>query len=184
MNIRKKIFYMTLLCIACRFVICCKEYDDSGNLIYGFAYNYIQMDSSDPTVCLVFNDCAYDAYLLDETVDLSSDTFDSSFLERKDLLSLDDWQDLPPEIIYDVVHVDSNLVFCRFKQEYQKNKFVLKYDNIRTDVGKWGDGLVLTALNRGHISAAGRCRLIGALRRRHGGRGGLCIDRGRLGLGG
>ena len=50
MNIRKKIFYMTLLCILCRFVISCKEYDDSGNLIYGFAYNYIQMDSSDPTV--------------------------------------------------------------------------------------------------------------------------------------
>lgn len=139
MNIRKKIFYMTLLCIACWFVISCKKHDDSGNLIYGFAYNYIQMDSPDPTVCLVFNDCAYDAYLLDETVDLSSYTFDSSFLERKDLLSLDDWQDLPPEIIYDAVYVDSNLVFCRFKQEYQKNKFVLKYDNIRTDVGKWGD---------------------------------------------
>lgn len=139
MKKRKIAFYIVLFFTACRSIVGCKEYDDSGSLIFGFAYNYMQMDTSDPLVCLVFSNSGYYACLLDDTVDLSSDSLDSSFLERKGLLLLDDWNDLPPEIVYDVVHVDSNLVFCRFKPEYQKNRFALEYDNIRTDVGKWGD---------------------------------------------
>ncbi len=139
MEKRKIAFYIVLFFTACRSIVGCKEYDDSGSLILGFAYDYMQMDTSDPLVCLVFSNSGYYACLLDGTVDLSSDSLDSSFRERKDLLLLDDWNDLPPEIVYDVVHVDSNLVFCRFKPEYQKNRFDMKYRNIRTDVGKWGD---------------------------------------------
>ncbi len=100
----------------------------SGYLMEGCMHNHVYMSSPDYMVCLDFKEYGhYDTYLFDESAYFEADSLDSSFLKRDDVFLLNDRKDLPPEIVYDIVHVDSNLVYCRFLPQYKRNEFAINY---------------------------------------------------------
>ncbi len=141
MKTHKKM-YLAMICAGCRIAAGCTEFNDdySGYLVDGFVYNNMYMQSPDYMACLVFSEYGtYDSYIFDESTYFEADSPDSSFLKRSDVFSLLDWENLPPEIVYDIVHVDSNIVYCRFLPQYKRNEFAILYDNDRTDVGDWVD---------------------------------------------
>ncbi len=133
----KALSYILIIFVVCYGVVGCEEYDDSGKLVYGFSENSILL-SPDYMVCLVFTGDSYTSYIFgDECVSLED--IDSSFVDRNNLFILDNQDEFPPEIVYNIVRVDSNLVYCRPRSQYQNNEFILRYHNIRTDVGNLGE---------------------------------------------
>lgn len=130
MNISKSVACIAMLCLTLCAGTSCRKH---GGLILGFADNDVSLSTADPLVCLEFDAwCDYSPYLFDGNLPVDSLNF--SFLQRDDLYYLLDWNDLPPEAVYDVDHVDSNIVFCHFKPEYQRARYGLIYRNLRTDV--------------------------------------------------
>lgn len=108
--------YLLLCCVA----VSCNSSESAVAILGGVPKN---VRFENPIFCLYFHEDSYDAYV--------SESWDSK--------KYDFTNTYPPEIIYDVVRIDSNLIFCRLKPEYQDTDFFIVYENIRTNTDEWGD---------------------------------------------